>query len=336
MPCSEKRARLLMQRGQAQTYWQKGIFCIKLTKEPRAREYQEVALGIDPGSKREGYTVLTKKAVVLNITTNTPHWVKDHVETRRALRKSRRFRKTPYRACRRNRTANRVSNRLAPSTKARWSAKLRITKQLHKVLPLTHVNIEDIKAATKKDKPKWNTSFSPLEVGKTWFYAELEKLGIVLLKTEGYKTKERRDKRSLIKIKNKLAYVWEAHNVDSHTLAEIALAAEVDPFRSLYRIDFLEYRRRHLHVENFAKGGIRRRHGGTVSLGMSRGSVIRWRDKLAYLGGSSFRNNSKSIRVSVHSIITGERISKDVKAKDIKVIHISKQRTQLLHRPIYV
>ena len=83
MPCSEKRARHLMSKGQAKPYWQKGIFCIKLLKEPSNRKYQEVALGVDPGSKREGYTVATSKSVILNITTNTPDWVKAHVETRK-------------------------------------------------------------------------------------------------------------------------------------------------------------------------------------------------------------------------------------------------------------
>jgi RRXRR protein len=327
MPCSAKRARLLMERGQAKAYWQDGVFGIMLLKEPSARNYQEVVLGIDPGSKREGYTVLTKKGVVLNITTNTPYWVKNHMKTRRMLRRNRRYRKTPYRACRSNRATLR-SNRIPPSTRARWGAKLRIVKQLLKILPLTHINVEDIKASTKEGKRDHNVSFSPLEIGKTWFYDELQKLGPVLSKTEGYQTKEHRDKRGFEKSKDKLSYIWEAHNVDSHALAEIALKKEVNPFRSLYRIDFLEYRRRELHMQNFAKGGLRQKNGSTVSLGLSRGSVVRWKGKLVYLGGSSLIR--KSIRVSVHSIATGKRLSQEVNKEDIKVIHITKQRTQFL------
>jgi RRXRR protein len=328
MPCSEKKARLRMERGQAKAYWQDGVFGIMLLREPSARNYQEVVLGIDPGSKREGYTVLTKKSVVLNITTNTPDWVKKHVETRRMLRRSRRSRKTPYRACRQNRGTLRSTNRIPPSTKARWGAKLRIVKQLLKILPLTHINVEDIKAKSIKGKRDHNVSFSSLEVGKTWFYDELQKLGPILSKTEGYQTKEHRDKRGFEKSKDKLSYVWEAHNVDSHALAEMALKKEVNPFRSMYRIDFLEYWRRQLHVQNFAKGGVRKQYGSTVSLGLSRGSVVRWKGKLVYLGGSSFR--CKDIRMSVHSIATGKRLSQDVDKKNIKVIHITKQRTQFI------
>ena len=47
MPCSEKRAAKLMNKKQAKPYWQKGIFCIMLLKEPSVREYQDVSLGID-------------------------------------------------------------------------------------------------------------------------------------------------------------------------------------------------------------------------------------------------------------------------------------------------
>ena len=86
MPCSEKRAKKLMNKKEAKPFWQKGIFCIMLLREPSERNYQDVALGIDPGSKREGYTVATANNVVLNITTNTPNWVSSHVETRKNLR----------------------------------------------------------------------------------------------------------------------------------------------------------------------------------------------------------------------------------------------------------
>src|ERR1019366_4781615 len=140
-PTSERRARSLLQKGSAKKYWQKGIFCIRLvrTETEKREEYPDVAVASDPGSKREGYTVLTPKSVVLNITTNTPSWVKDHVETRRNLRRNRRQRKAPYRACRENRSTLRNENRVPPSTKARWDCKLRILKLLFRILPITQI-----------------------------------------------------------------------------------------------------------------------------------------------------------------------------------------------------
>jgi hypothetical protein len=324
MPCSEKRARKLMEKGEAKAYWQKGIFCIKLIKEPSNRAYQPVALGIDPGSKREGYTVLTEKNVVLNITTNTPDWVKEKMDTRRNLRRSRRYRKTPYRKCRWNRSSLRNTDRLTPSTKARWGAKLRITKQLLAILPITNINVEDIKAISKEDKATWNKSFSPLEVGKRWFYCELKLLGIDLKKTEGYDTKKHRDEREFPKGKDKLAYAWSAHNSDSHSLAELALNVLVKPFLGLHRIDFLKHYRRQLHIQQPEKNNLRRRHGTTVSMGMSKGSVVNYKGRLVYLGGAS------NERVSIHNILTGQRMSKHARISDIRVMYITKQRTQFI------
>ncbi len=101
-PTRERRARRLMERNEAKPYFQHGIFCIKLVRveSEKREEYPKIAVGIDPGSKREGYTIITPTGVIMNITSNTPDWVKDHIETRRMLRRGRRYRKTPYRACR--------------------------------------------------------------------------------------------------------------------------------------------------------------------------------------------------------------------------------------------
>ena len=56
----------------------------------------------------------------------------------------------------------------------------------------------------------------PLEVGKKWFYNELERLGDVHLKY-GYETKEERDRPGLTKLKNKLSNSFHAHCEDWFT-----------------------------------------------------------------------------------------------------------------------
>jgi RRXRR protein len=323
-PCKERRARCLMRDGRASPHYQKGIFCIKLTrKESDQREpYPELALGIDPGSKREGYTVLTKKSVVLNITTDTKNWVKDHVETRRNLRRTRRSRNTPYRKCRSNRLRNK--NHIPPSTKTRWNTKLLFIKFLMSILPISIINVEDVCAKTLKGKKRWNTSFSPLEVGKKWFYSEIQKLGIKFILTQGYDTKLARDYRNFVKSKKKLEYTWEAHNVDSHILAELALNKQVNAYYGLWKVEFLEYHRRVLHRQNPTIGGIRTLYGGTVSMGIPRGSVAKYRGRLCYIGGTS-KN-----RVSIHNILTGTRISQRVKVDELNVMYKSNRRVQFL------
>ena len=326
-PTSERRARRLMERGEAQSYWRKGIFCILLIRKEsdKREEYKDVVVGIDTGSKREAYTIATEKSVVLNITTNTPEWVKENVETRKNLRRSRRQRKTPYRKCRSNRSRKTF---LPPSTKARWDCKLRILKVLISILPITKINIEDVAAKTRENSPRWNKSFSPLEVGKNYLYNKINEIypNIDLIKTKGYDTKIHRDKRNFTKSKNKLEYKWETHNVDSHSLCEIVLGKTISPFYGMYRIDFLKYNRRQLHVQNPIDGNVRRRYGGTVSLEISRGSLVRYEDKLVYVGGTS------KGKISIHSIITGKRLSQNIKKEELTILNNSKHRTQFLPR----
>lgn len=325
MPCSEKRARHMMDKKQAMPYWQKGIFCIKLLKMSSDTKTQPIALGLDPGSKREGYTVATLLRVAINITTDTKSWVKDHIETRRNLRRSRRQRKTPYRVCSENRSCLR-QERVPPSTKSRWDTKLQMIKFLSSIIPINIVNIEDIQARTLKGKKKWNISFSPLEVGKKYFDEQfnIRFPDIKLMKTQGYETAAYRNNRGFTKSKSKLDWKWEAHNVDSHALAELALQAPIKPYYGLYKIEFLEYHRRQLHVQNPTKGNIRKTYGGTVSLGMPRGSIIQHKEKLYYLGGSS------KGKIAIHNIITGKRVKQFVKKEEIRMLYTNNRRVQFL------
>jgi len=320
MPCSEKRSRKLMEKGQAKAMWKNQIFCIQLLKDPSDSGYQDVTIGIDPGSKKEGLTVVTDTKVILNITTEAVTTVKDAVETRRMLRRSRRGRNTPYRKCR----FNRVIGLIPPSTKARWNQKIRLLGLLQKMLPITVVNLEDISAVTKKGQRKWNLNFSPLQAGKAYFNQHIKSIGLMLHTTQGFETKEHRDLRGFKKTKKKLDNVWEAHCVDSHSLCEIATGTTIAPFKGMYIFENFSFSRRQLHVQNFSTGGKRKEYGGTVSLGIPRGSLIRHpKFGLAYVGGTS-----KGF-ISLHSP-TGKRITQSAKKTDITILNNNKWRTQFL------
>jgi hypothetical protein len=310
MPCSEKRARKLMEKGEAKPFWRKGIFCIILQKEPSSRALQDVTVGIDPGSKRTGVTVTTDTKVVLNILLNTPEWVKDHVELRKILRRGRRGRKTPYRKCR----FNRKIGGIPPSTKARWQAHLRVVNVLKGILPITDVAFEDVCAMPKPGQRKWNANFSPLEVGKLWFEKEVEKAGLKLWKYKGFETYEWRNTRGFKKTKEKLKDIWEAHCVDSHCLCEIVVGP-IEPFKGFYRFDFMEWHRRQLHVTNPAKGGERKCYGSTVSLGIPRGMLVSHP-----MYGKCFIGGSSKGLISLHSIVDGKRLCQNAKKEDCKVL----------------
>jgi hypothetical protein len=66
MPCHPARARELVRRGRAVRRFRKGFFYIQLLDRSWGQT-QLVAGGIDPGSKREGFTVKDAKRTFLNL-----------------------------------------------------------------------------------------------------------------------------------------------------------------------------------------------------------------------------------------------------------------------------
>jgi hypothetical protein len=319
MPCSEKRARKLLEKGDAVSRWKNQIFYIQLVKSS-GNLLQDVTIGIDPGSKREGFTVATDTKVVLNILSEARQGIKEVLETRRTLRRSRRNRKTPYRKCRFNRSAGRLS----PSTKARWDQKLRIITLLKKILPISTIIIEEISAKTKKGAKRWNKSFSPLQVGKEYFREEVKKFECIYLEQEGFNTKIHRDIRGFKKTNQKLNDVWSAHCVDSHSLCEIATGTEIQPFLGMYKFENFKWSRRQLHVQISIKGGIRKEYGRTVSLGIPRGTLtLHPKYGIVYIGGTS------KGKLSLHSL-DGKRLTQSAKKEDCNNLCVLKWRTVFL------
>jgi len=309
MPTTSSRAKRLIKSKEATYFFKKGIFCIRLNRKPSAEECQQIAVGIDPGSKKEGFTVKSESHTYLNIQADAIDHVKKAIEDRRMMRIVRRQRKTPYR----KNKFNRRKGGMPASTRARWNWKLRIVEQLIKIFPITDFVVEDIKATTKEGQPRWNKSFSPLEVGKKYFYKELEKHGKVYLKL-GYETADLRKAAGLKKTKSKLSEVFEAHCVDSWVLANWLVGGHIKPDNiSILFISPIQLHHRQLHIFQPAKGNIRKSYGGTRSLGFKRGSLVYHpKYKLTYIGGTS------KGKISLHSIINGKRLCTSAKPKDIK------------------
>jgi len=310
MPTTPSRARRWIKSGKATPFWKKGIFCVRLNVEPSDRRTQPIAVGIDPGSKKEGWTVKSKAHTYLNLQTNAVTWVKEHVELRRQMRRTRRYRKTP---CRQPR-ANRARGGIPPSTKARWQWKLRLAKWLSKLFPITTFVVEDIKAKTK-GKRRWDVSFSPLEVGKQWFYEQLAKLCQVVTRS-GWETKQMRDTLGLRKTGNKTAEVFEAHCVDSWVLANSVVGGHLQPDnKRLVFVVPLQFHRRQLHRLQPGKQGKRLPYGGTLSLGLKRGSLVKHPEYgLTFVGGSS------KGRLSLHGLADGKRLTQNAKKEDVKFL----------------
>lgn len=320
MPTTNKKANKLIASGRALRRFDRGLFYIKLVD--RADGYtQPIAVGIDPGSKKEAFTVKSASHTYLNIQADAVTWVKDAVKTRREMRRGRRFRKTPYRQCRPNRNIN--SSHLPPSTRARWGWKLRLCRWLSRYFPIEAFVVEDIAAVTKAGKRRWNASFSPLEVGKTWFYGEFGSIATV--KTlQGYETKELRDGLELKKSSNKMSEKFEAHCVDSWVLANWYTGGHNQPDNTalLYTVP-LRFHRRQLHRLQSESGGRRKPYGGTLSLGFKRGSWVRHpKYGVCYIGG----NMNK--RLTLHSLQNGERLCRNAKPEDCKFLTYASWRVR--------
>jgi len=261
MPTHPNKAGKLIKKGLATPYWSNGIFCIRLNYD--TTDYtQDIVVGVDPGSKKEGFTVKSEAHTYLNVQADAHSGVGKKVAKRRELRRGRRSRKCPNRKNRTNRLANR--ERIPAGTRARWEWKLRILDWISKLYPVTDVCVEDIKARTKQYQSKWNQSFSPLQVGKGWFYTEIQRRWH-LLTLRGWETKEIRDRLGLKKSSKKLSETFDAHCVDSWCLAYHTVGGNSTPDNTdIFCVSPIPIRRRELHRQNPQKGGKRTRYGGTV------------------------------------------------------------------------
>lgn len=304
MPTTPSRARKWMDSGKATGFWKGGVFCVRLNTEA-GEEKQKIVVGVDPGSKKEGFTIKSEAHTYLNIQADAVQHVKLAVKIRRQLRTSRRFRKVRCRCNRKNR-ASLKNNRVPPSVRARWQWKLNILNWLRKLFPICCVVVEDIKTVSV-GKRKWDVSFSPLQIGKNWFYSKIPNLVI----KQGYETKIMRDGFNLTKISDKLSNSWFAHCVDSWVLANSQFNCKIVDNKDILFISPIILHRRKLHKSQPNKKGVRSRYGGTISLGFKKGCLVKHSTiGLAYVGGNF---NGK---IRLHSFKNGKVIKQTAKPKD--------------------
>ena len=318
MPTSKHRAMRMVAKKEATPFWNRGVWCIRLNKVSSGFATQNIAVGVDPGSKKEGFCVVTESKVVANFQVDAVQHVKDAIESRRNARRARRFRNTP---CRKNKY-NRSKSPFPPSTKARWDLKLRIINWLAGMYPITDVIVEDVKAKTKKGSKKWNRSFSPLEVGKKYFYDAISDRFELEIR-QGYENAEFRNQLGFKKLKNKMSSDWHAHCVDAYCLAKWFLGGDNEPTcKQVVCITPFKFSRRQLHVFQPAPCGKRKLYGSTRSMGIKRGSIVKHQKYgTCFVGGTSLG------RVSLHKLDDGGRLCQNAKVDDIQFKSYSPWRT---------
>lgn len=141
MPCSPAKARHLLKAGKAKVV-KRTPFTIKLTIATGETK-QPVSLGVDAGYKHVGLSASTAKAELYASEVELRQDITELLSERRALRRSRRYRKTRYRAPRfDNRVHSKHKGWLAPSVENRINAHHSRIEEVLKLLPVTKITVE--------------------------------------------------------------------------------------------------------------------------------------------------------------------------------------------------
>ena len=152
MPCSFARARELLKKKKAAVFR-----CYPFTillKNRKEGDVQKTELKLDPGSKTSGVAIVSKtnkgqKAIWAAHLFHRGLSIKKALDSRRAIRRGRRFRHTRYRKARFN-NRTRKKGWLAPSLKSRVDNIYYLTKKLTCFAPISSISIETVRFDTQK------------------------------------------------------------------------------------------------------------------------------------------------------------------------------------------
>jgi len=312
MPTTAARARMWVKSGKAiGKHNDLDIYFVQLVNPPSGTAVQKIVIGIDPGKKFSGVAVQSAKFTLFLAHLVLPfEKVKDRMEQRAMMRRGRRGRrinrKMPFhlRAHREKRFDNRRGNKLPPSIRANRQLELRVVTELSRIYPLSSIVFEYVKARGSK-------SFSPVMVGQKWAVKQLNLIAPTSTQ-EGWKTAQIRGQLGLAKTKNKAEQSPQSHAVDGIALAasqfmgyqqyhkhgedgaEWSGSVDVTPaeFRVIRRPPIS---RRQLHLMVPAKGGVRRKYGGsTTRHGVRKGDLVNSPKGIGYVSGDTEKQISVS------------------------------------------
>jgi hypothetical protein len=146
-PVHHGYARILLSRGKAAVY-KRYPFTILLKIEVKEPEVQPLRIKLDPGSKVTGIAIVndaTGEVVFAAELTHRGQKIKAALDDRRAVRRSRRQRKTRYRQPRFTNRKNKKRGWLPPSLESRISNVLTWVHRLSRSCPITAISMELVK-----------------------------------------------------------------------------------------------------------------------------------------------------------------------------------------------
>jgi hypothetical protein len=253
--CKPSKARKLMKGKQAEPVWNKfGMFGIQMLVEV-GNKTPETVLGVDFGTKFEGYAIAIGKENNLSVMWLLPdkkHLVKK-LKTRSQLRRARRSRNCRRRERRRD---NREKDGfIAPSQLMMVQSRLKAIREFFKCYPITDVAMEDVKFNHRDNR--WGKNFSTVEIGKKMINDWIKERAHLYL-FRGMDTEDCRDRYGYKKSSNKGAETFNSHCSDA-----LAIATDLHTQKNIEQGPFIvvddRYRpvRRRLHDTQPSTGGIR-------------------------------------------------------------------------------
>jgi hypothetical protein len=103
---------------------------------------QPISLGVDAGSKVIGVSATTETKELYAAEVELRNDIVDLISTKREFRRTRRNRKTRYRAPRFDNRKNQKEGWLAPSVQHKINTHIRVVDDVCKILPVTHIIVE--------------------------------------------------------------------------------------------------------------------------------------------------------------------------------------------------
>lgn len=324
MPTTPARVRKWLESGKAVKRWSDcGQFYVQLTLEPSGYSVQDIVVGIDPGKKYSGIGVQSEKFTLYTAHLVLPFQaVRDRMDARRLMRRGRRGRRINrkvafhHRSHRQKRFSNRRQGKLAPSIRANRQLELRIVSELCRLYPVTEIRYEyvraDVDLTSGRKKARSGKGFSAVMVGQKWMLNHLESFAPVTT-IYGYQTALTRKHLGLTKNKaDKSKAEFNTHAVDGVAIA----ASHFVEYRQYHKAgedgaDWLgsvsitpapfyvirrpPYSRRQLHLMVPAKGGVRRKYGGsTTRHGFRKGDLVNSPKGIGYVSGDTEKQVSVS------------------------------------------
>lgn len=151
MPCSPGKARLLLKQQKAHVI-KRTPFTIKLLYGSTGYK-QPITLGVDAGSKHVGLSASTEKRELYREEFTPRNDVVKLLSKRKQYRRSRRNRKTRYRAPRfNNRVHSKHKGWLAPSVEVKIQEHITVIKRICRILPISLVRVETAEFDTQRLK----------------------------------------------------------------------------------------------------------------------------------------------------------------------------------------